>query len=261
MPWFIKEFAVREKTSFKFQKAVTIPFSSVTPASSLGSTIDFGGYSHVRARVIRQPSGHAGEKGGERMRERAIFTIPNLLSAFRLLPAGLIAALYRAGDVPGAACEFLLSAATDGADGHLARKYRVTSDLGRVLDPAADKLTQIALLFLLADRCARLRSLAVLLPAKEAYMAAWGVFMLRRLGRPLNARWYGKAAAAILFAAVGVHLLRQPSPALSTALIAASQTGILVSAALYTVRCVRILAREAGICPCLPADARKGRSS
>lgn len=165
MPWFIKEFAVREKTSFKFQKAVTIPRTSVTPASSLGSTIDFGGYSHVRARVIRQPSGHAGEKGGERMRERAIFTIPNLLSAFRLLPAGL------------------------------------------------------------------------------------------------NARWYGKAAAAILFAAVGVHLLRQPSPALSAALIAASQTGIPVSAALYTVRRVRILAREAGSCPCLPADARKGRSS
>ena len=37
------------------------------------------------------------------MRERAIFTIPNLLSAFRLLLAGLIAGLYRAGDVPGAA--------------------------------------------------------------------------------------------------------------------------------------------------------------
>ena len=62
------------------------------------------------------------------MRERAIFTIPNLLSAFRLLLAGLIAGLYRAGDVPGAACAFLLSVATDGADGYFdAQRFNAQS--------------------------------------------------------------------------------------------------------------------------------------
>lgn len=195
------------------------------------------------------------------MRERAIFTIPNLLSAFRLLLAGLIAALYRAGDVPGAACAFLLSVATDGADGYLARKYHMVSDLGKVLDPVADKLTQAVTLLLLADRYARLRSLAALLLAKEAYMAAWGVFMVRRLGRPLSARWYGKAATVLLFATVGLHFLWQPGAALSAALIAAAQTGIVVSAALYTARYLRVLARGAGYYKCLPANARKGRSS
>lgn len=201
------------------------------------------------------------KKGGERMRERAIFTIPNLLSAFRLLLTGLIAALYRAGDVPGAACAFLLSVATDGADGYIARKYRMVSDLGKVLDPVADKLTQAVVLLLPADRYAGLRPLAALLLAKEAYMAAWGVFMVRRLGRPLSARWYGKAATAVLFAAAGIHLLWQPGMALSAALIASAQTGIVLSAALYTARYVRILAREFGYGKYLPADARKGRSS
>lgn len=195
------------------------------------------------------------------MRERAIFTIPNLLSAFRLLLAGLIAGLYRAGDVPGAACAFLLSVATDGADGYFARKYHMVSDLGKVLDPVADKLTQVVTLWLLASRCAGFRPLAALLLAKEAYMAAWGVFMVQRLGRPLSARWYGKAATAVLFAAVGVHLLWQPGAALSAALIAAAQAGIVGSAALYTARYVRILARGAGYYKCLPADAGKGRSS
>ena len=195
------------------------------------------------------------------MRERAIFTIPNLLSAFRLLLAGLVAGMYRAGDVPGAACAFLLSVATDGADGYIARKYHMISNLGKVLDPVADKLTQLVLLWVLASRYAGFRPLAALLLAKEAYMAAWGVFMVRRLGHPLSARWYGKAATAVLFATVGIHLLWQPGAALSAALIAAAQAGIVGSAALYTARYVRILARGAGYYKCLPADARKGRSS
>ena len=151
--------------------------------------------------------------------------------------------------------------ATDGADGYIARKYHMVSDLGKVLDPVADKLTQVVTLWLLASRCAGFRPLAALLLAKEAYMAAWGVFMVRRLGRPLSARWYGKAATAVLFAAVGIHLLWQPGAALSAALIAAAQAGIAGSAALYTARYVRILARGAGYYKCLPADAGKGRSS
>lgn len=119
---------------------------------------------------------------------RAIFTIPNLLSAFRLLLAGLIAGLYRAGDVPGAACAFLLSVATDGADGYFARKYHMVSDLlarcsirGRQADAGRDALAAGKPLRMVAF----VRSHGVL--AKEAYMAAWGVFMVRRLGRPLSA--------------------------------------------------------------------------
>ena len=76
-------------------------------------------------------------------RQNNIFTIPNLLSAFRLLLVPVIAWLYCGqGDYPLTAGVLLLSGATDIADGFIARRFRMVSDLGKVLDRVADKLTQ-----------------------------------------------------------------------------------------------------------------------
>ena len=191
-------------------------------------------------------------------------TIPNILTCIRavLVPVFMVLA-YQQDPVCQllALIVYVVACATDFVDGYLARKWHQITDFGKFMDPVADKLTQVVTLWLLASRCAGFRPLTALLLAKEAYMAAWGVFMVRRLGRPLSARWYGKVATAVLFAAVGIHLLWQPGAALSAALIAAAQAGIVGSAALYTARYVRILARGAGYYKCLPADAGKGRSS
>ena len=60
---------------------------------------------------------------------------------------------------------------------------------------------------------------------------------------------------------LGIPARETPSRTALLGMIAAAQAGIVGSAALYTARYVRILARGAGYYKCLPADAGKGRSS
>ena len=86
-------------------------------------------------------------------KRRRALTIPNLLSAFRILLVPVMAALYcGAGNYPLTAGVLLLSGATDVADGYIARRFHMVSDLGKVLDPVADKLTQAAALGCLLTR-------------------------------------------------------------------------------------------------------------
>ena len=79
-------------------------------------------------------------------RSHQILTIPNLLSAFRLVLAGVFAYLYwnakEQQDYYLAVGVLVLSGLTDFADGKIARRFHMISELGKVLDPIADKLTQ-----------------------------------------------------------------------------------------------------------------------
>ena len=75
------------------------------------------------------------------IRDNKIITIPNVLSMLRIL---LIPAIvyYLNFECVLAFGFLLLSGITDVLDGWIARKFNMTSDLGIVLDPVADKLTQ-----------------------------------------------------------------------------------------------------------------------
>lgn len=84
---------------------------------------------------------------------RRILTIPNLLTLFRLILIPVIAWLYCARqDYAMAAAMLVLSGVTDVADGYIARHFNMISDLGKMLDPVADKLTQFVMLLCLFSR-------------------------------------------------------------------------------------------------------------
>ena len=81
--------------------------------------------------------------------KKEIFTIPNLLSLFRLVLIPVYASVYLTATE---SCQFVLagtilaiSCLTDMIDGKIARKYNMITTLGKVLDPLADKLTQLTL--------------------------------------------------------------------------------------------------------------------
>ena len=74
--------------------------------------------------------------------ENRIVTVPNAMSALRILIVPFFAARYLLGDVPGAAALLVLSGLTDALDGFIARRFNQISELGKMLDPFADKLTQ-----------------------------------------------------------------------------------------------------------------------
>ena len=81
-----------------------------------------------------------------------IITVPNLLSFFRLCLIPVIIWSYCVKKNPLLAGEILLlSGLTDLADGYIARRFHMISNLGKILDPVADKLTQAAMLICYQD--------------------------------------------------------------------------------------------------------------
>ena len=70
--------------------------------------------------------------------------IPNILSLIRLLLVPVFVLLFFAEKTFAAAAVFVISGITDVLDGFIARKFGFISNLGKVLDPLADKLTQMS---------------------------------------------------------------------------------------------------------------------
>ena len=184
---------------------------------------------------------------GPRERGRQLFTIPNLLSAFRVLLVPLIVWLYCGRqDYPLTAWVLALSGATDVADGWIARRFRMVSDLGKVLDPIADKLTQTAALVCLLTRFRAVWWLLGVLVVKETVMAVMGLIVIRRTGAVYSAAWHGKFAACVLYAVIFTHIVWfDIPPAVSGALVLAGEASILLSLTLYAAQNLRRI-REAG---------------
>ena len=88
--------------------------------------------------------------------KKDILNIPNLLSLFRLLLIPVYITIYlRAQDKADyflAASILAVSCLTDMIDGQIARRFNMITDLGKLLDPIADKLTQFALVLCLSLR-------------------------------------------------------------------------------------------------------------
>ena len=82
-----------------------------------------------------------------------MWTLPNLLSFFRIAIIPVLVYLLNFTDPASgllAAALFLLASLTDFFDGYLARRFRAVSNLGKILDPLADKLLIVATLIMLA---------------------------------------------------------------------------------------------------------------
>ena len=82
--------------------------------------------------------------------QKEIGTIPNLLSIFRvfLLPLYLYFVLEQSFVYAGIV--IVISGITDFLDGFIARKFNQMTELGKILDPVADKLTQLVLILSMA---------------------------------------------------------------------------------------------------------------
>lgn len=86
----------------------------------------------------------------------------------------------------------MLSGLTDLADGYIARRFHRISNLGKILDPVADKLTQAAMLICLFTRFPHMLLLIVIMAGKELYMVVSGCLVIRKTGKVHGADWHGK---------------------------------------------------------------------
>ena len=105
------------------------------------------------------------------LKKENILTIPNLLSLIRILLIPLIIWLYCAQKAyMHTFIVIAISGFTDIIDGKIARKFDMVSDVGKVLDPIADKLTQAALVICLIARYPWMWALLALFAVKECLM-------------------------------------------------------------------------------------------
>ena len=175
-----------------------------------------------------------------------ILTIPNLLSAIRILLIPLFLWLYlKRDDVPATAVVLALSGLTDALDGLIARRCHMISDLGKALDPTADKLTQLAMLCCLLVRFPRMLWLIIVLCVKELFVAATGLLVIRRTDVVLSADWHGKVTTILLYAVMILHLVWLDLPwKLSWGLELLCMGMLLFSGVLYGIRNFRAARRE-----------------
>lgn len=149
------------------------------------------------------------------VKKQQIFTIPNLLSLFRLLLIPLIIWLYATKQAyTQALLVLILSAATDIADGIIARKFNLVSDLGKALDPVADKLTQIATLWCLVTRFPHMWLPLAVLMVKELFTGIMSLYAVKKSGEVKGADWHGKLCTVLLYGTMGLHMLWSSIPML-----------------------------------------------
>lgn len=139
----------------------------------------------------------------KKLSKKEIFSIPNIMGYFRILLIPVFSYFYCTAqterDYYIASGLVLVSSLTDMFDGKIARKFNMITELGKALDPIADKLTHAALALCLATRYPMMWALIGLMIVKEGYMGLMGLKYLR-VGKKLDgAMWYGKVCTALLF--------------------------------------------------------------
>ena len=143
--------------------------------------------------------------------KREIFSIPNLMGYFRILLIPVFSWMYctadSTGDYYAAAVVVGVSGLTDMFDGKIARRFNMITELGKFIDPLADKLTQAALLLCLAVRYPLMRAVLALFVVKEGFMLVMGALLLPRGKKLDGAMWFGKVCTAVLYAVLFLLLL------------------------------------------------------
>lgn len=127
------------------------------------------------------------------------WTIPNLLSVIRILLIPVFAALFLKDYVIAAVVVIIIAELTDLIDGKIARKFNQVSALGKLLDPIADKLSQMSIVIVLIIKYwdNAIKYLFMFFIIKELLMIIGGVVLLSKGLRPVAAEMWGKVATTV----------------------------------------------------------------
>ena len=133
--------------------------------------------------------------------------IPNFLTILRILLIPVFGYYFLTGSYFTAGIIFLISVCTDFFDGYFARKYNLTTKLGRLLDPLADKLTIISVLFILALSDVIPRIIAIILLTREIFILIGSALAYLIGVDVINPTRLGKLSIFLLYSAITAKLL------------------------------------------------------
>lgn len=132
--------------------------------------------------------------------------VPNILTIIRFLLIPFIVFYIFSGNYILAFVFFTISGLTDTADGFIARKYNLISNFGKLMDPLADKLTQITTLASLAITDIIPIWILVIVLLKEFIMICGASFLYGK-DVVVYSKWYGKLATVLFYIAIVSSLI------------------------------------------------------
>lgn len=170
-----------------------------------------------------------------------IFTIPNIMSMFRIVLIPFIVWAYCFKDSWELSAGLLvLSGVTDLVDGFVARKFNMISNFGKAIDPVADKLTQFVMLICLLTRFPLMILPCLLLTTKEIISAITAMIAIKRTGKVEGADWHGKVTTCLIYAMMIIHIVWiDINQVASTLLILVCTLMMLLSFFLYNSRNIK----------------------
>jgi len=139
-------------------------------------------------------------------------SIPNMITLVRIILTPVFVCLYLEGEHTAAMLVLAVAALSDMLDGAIARRFELTTPLGKVLDPVADKLLQLAMLLCLASRHWAVALVILLHLFRELLLGLLGALLYRRSGLLTGARWYGKLCTGFMYGFLGLALLWRDMP-------------------------------------------------
>ncbi len=138
--------------------------------------------------------------------------IPNLLSVIRIILVPIFTYEFVVCDnFFNAGILLLISGITDCCDGFIARKFNMITNLGKILDPLADKLTQVMTVFCLAIKNYPIMwYLFTFIIIKDLLLLVGGIALYKKSDYVVSSNWWGKIATIIFYVSVIIVTLFYP---------------------------------------------------
>lgn len=183
-----------------------------------------------------------------KFKKEELFTIPNILTYIRLISMPFFVWMMAEYAADKEALKYLwagigifvFAEITDVCDGYIARHFNMVSDIGKILDPIADKVLQCVAMLMLCI-CGNLHWIfAVIIIAKEVYMGVTSKYYMRASKRQVEQKSnkVGKAGAAIYFIGIALAFfagLHKIVYYVDTAILAIGSILAIIAATQYTV--------------------------
>jgi cardiolipin synthase len=131
--------------------------------------------------------------------------VPNLLTVLRCILVIPLVYYFMDRNYIAALVVLAVSGLTDMLDGWIARQFHQFTELGQMLDPLSDKLTQAAIAICFSIREPILIPLLAVFVVKEVLMIAGAIKLIsKNKKKPSGSQWYGKVATVLFYLSFGV---------------------------------------------------------
>lgn len=177
--------------------------------------------------------------------KKDLWSIPNILCYIRFMLIPIFVVQYIRAQEPReyiqAAAVVFASGLTDLLDGFIARTFNMVTELGKLIDPLADKMTQAALIFVLIVKIKWMFLLLIMFVLLQLFLLVAGLAMLKKNKKLDGSKWFGKVSTTVFYAVMLVLVaIPNLSQKIANILMLVCGAFLALSLALYAREYVRM---------------------